>query len=150
MIESATLEAVGRLQDTSAAAFTAIAKTLREGMSELDIADSLQRQLGQLGISDFWSDVPIRVLIGQERFKQGTGSGDYATKSPGETRLRDGNPVFVGLSPMDAAQRWGDWATTLVYHPETPTEYAQLEFLREFRRMQIDGVPGISARSTGA
>lgn len=152
MISTETIAIVTRLQKTSAEVFKATEASLVSGMTEVDIADLIRQEYKKRGVSQYWYDVPINVLIGAERFKVGITTSDYVVKSPSkDVHIVDGSPVFIDLSPVDSETGWwGDWAATLVFHPRRGIDDEQVSFIREMRHIHRQGFADITALTTGA
>ena len=143
---------VARLQDLCIITFVIVSRRLQPGMSEHDIADALRATMAEHGITEHWYDVPFIVLIGGDRFVEGTLTSDYAVKAPSShVKLSQGDAVHIDFSPMDPSTgAWGDWSTTFVFDPATPHHRDQLDFLEEMRALHGQGIAQITARTTGA
>ena len=100
---------VARLQSACSIVFNKVINDLQTGMNETAIANLVRANLQTLGITKFWYDVPIFVLLGAERF-QTMASTDYSLKSPTKnSKLTVGCPVYIGYNPMDTETNlWGD------------------------------------------
>lgn len=146
------IKVVSKLQKTSADVFKAIPPSLRIGMTELEIAKLAKQEFDKRGIKEFWYNVAFVVLIGVERFQIGTTTLDYAIKSPSkDVYLEDGMPVHMDFSPMDPKTKiWGDWASTIVFHPRDGIDNEQVAFLDEMRNIQRSIIAQITYKTTGA
>jgi Xaa-Pro aminopeptidase len=143
---------VSRLQQACASTFTTVMRNLEPGMSELDIADALRKQLANLGITEHWYDVPFIVLVGADRFRTGLTTSDYDIKAPSpDVILEEGQAIHVDFSPVHPESGiWGDWSSTCVFRPTTAAHQQQLTFLETMRRLHRKGTTLISAETTGA
>lgn len=143
---------VTRLQLFATEVFTAVTKTLIIGMSEFDISEMIRSEFQKRGITEYWYNVPRNVLIGTERFKIGTTTSDYTIKGPSDkVFLEEGSALFIDVHPMDSATKvWGDWATTVVFHPRPGIDDDQVQFLKDFRETQRKGIATITTLNTGA
>ena len=45
---------------------------------------------------------------------------------------------------------WGDWSSTVVFHPRRGIDDEQVAFLKEFRGIQRNGIAHITSETTGA
>lgn len=146
------IKVVSKLQKTSVEVFKAITPSLRTGISELDIANLAKQEFSKRGVSEFWYNVPFIVLIGAERFKIGTTTSNYTIKSPSkEVYLEDGMPTHMDFAPMDSKTKiWGDFASTIVFHPRNGIDNEQLSFLDEMRKIQRSAIEQITFKTTGA
>lgn len=149
---SEKVKIVTHLQKVSKEVFEAVSNSLEVGMSEVDIAELAKVDFEKRGITEFWYDVPLNVLVGIERFRIGTTTADYSIKAPAKDVFLDvGSTVFIDLSPMDPdTKTWGDFASMIVFRPRGGTDEKQLEFLSEVRNIQLSGVSKITAETTGA
>lgn len=143
---------VSNLQQISLNVFKSVITSLQGGMSEVDIAKLLKSEFKIRGIEEFWYDIPQNVLIGVERFREGTTITDYEIKRPSqEIFLEDGLPVFIDLSPVDPqTKQWGDWSSTAIFHPRQDLDNEQLAFLEEMRQIHRQGLTLISSEVTGS
>ena len=143
---------VSNLQKISSDVFNETIKSLKLGISEVDIAKLLRKNFEKRGITKFWYTVPEVVLIGSERFKIGTTTTDYRIKSPSkDSFLQEGSTVYADLSPMDSVTKiWGDWNGMLVFQPRKRVDNEQVAFLEEVRNIQLNGISRITAQTTGA
>lgn len=145
-----TIRITQHLQQIAVDVFVKTLGQLQIGMSELDIAHLLAEGLTYKGITGYWYDVPQNVLIGVERFKQGTTTSDYRTKSPSKSvQLENGLPVFIDVGPMDSiSQQWGDWASTFIFHPNE-AQNQQVQLLADLRTVHRNGFSQITSATTG-
>lgn len=143
---------VSNLQQISADVFKKATTSLQVGMSEVDIANLVKLEFRKKGIEEFWYDIPQNVLIGVERFKEGTTTTDYEIKKPSkDIFLKEDLPVFVDLSPVDPqTKQWGDWSSTVVFHPKQVRDNEQLTFLEELRQIHRQGITLITSKTTGS
>lgn len=143
---------VGNLQIECADTFVAVLSSVKPGMSEHDIANELRAHMAWKGIADYWYEVPFIVLIGVERFCEGTTTTDYGVKAPSpDVVLSRGDVIHVDFSPMDPATGIrGDWSSTGVYQPETKAQHEQVDFLEKMRTLHREGARRITASTTGA
>jgi len=144
-------EIVNSLQITSREVYAKVLQLISLGMSELDISEMIRKEYGERGISEYWYDVPLNVLIGAERFKIGTTTTDYDLKNPkADVILEEDQPLFIDLAPIDSKTKvWGDWARTIIFHPKKEDE-EQVTFLKEFQDIHRQGISQITAKTTGA
>lgn len=144
-------EIVGRLQTACAAVFELVVSNLQIGMSETHIADMVRTNLNKHGISDYWYDVPIFVLIGADRF-QTMDSTDYDLKSPtANSLLRAGSPLYIDMHPVDTDTKlWGDWNSMVVFQPRPGNDDEELSFLHWMRELQRSVIRKITSSTTGA
>ena len=106
-------------------------------MSEADLEAGIRSELAQLGVVDYWYDVPIMVLAGSGRFLDMT-NDDYESKSPStDVQVHTGDPVFVDIHPRSENGRWGNYARTFVVNP---TQNDQLLMLGRMRDIQMSGI----------
>lgn len=147
-----TIRIVENLQRQCVETYNHVLSRLRVGMSEVDIAELMRLEFERRGITEFWYNVPLCVLIGAARFKIGTTTADYAIKSPSkDVFLEQGSPVFFDVSPMDTkTKQWGDWSGTVVFHPRPIVDDEQIAFLKEVRQIHREGIQEIDAQTTGA
>ncbi|HEY7417756.1 MAG TPA: M24 family metallopeptidase [Ktedonobacteraceae bacterium] len=134
------------LQRRCVAAYLSVASALQVGMSEKDIASALQHQMNDMGISDYWYDVPIITLIGRERFQSIAQQG-YTVKAPqADIRLCEGQVFFVDLHPRHASGRWGNFAATGWFGAPDSN---QVSFLRLMQTVQEEGIRSLSCGMSG-
>lgn len=152
MKTSEVIEIVHSLQRMSANTFVKVISSLQVGMSESDIAELMRLEFKLNSINEFWYNIPQNVLIGTERFKEGTISSDYTIKGPSkDVLLKDGDTVFIDFSPMDPeTKQWGDWSSTIIFHPRKDIDGEQASFLHEMRQIHREGIKKINAKTTGA
>ena len=152
MNQATKVQIVANLQIICAEAYISVMSNLWVGMSENDIADELRKYLKKSGITDHWYDVPFLVLIGVDRFIEGTTTADYAVKSPSpNVLLKPEQFIFVDFAPMDPKTGdWGDWSSTCVFRPKLKKANKQLEFLNKVRHIQLGGIEKITAVTTAA
>lgn len=143
---------VSNLQQISADVFKKAITSLQVGMSEVDIANLVKLEFRKRGIEEFWYDIPQNVLIGVERFKEGTTTADYEIKKPSkDIFLKEDLPVFIDLSPVDPqTKQWGDWSSTVVFHPKRVRDNEQPIFLEELRQIHRQGITLITSKITGS
>lgn len=143
---------VDNLQKFSSEVFNTVIRRFENGMSEADIADMVQGEFKKRGIVEYWYDVQNIVFIGTERFQIGTSTSDYAIKAPSKNVvLEERSVVFIDVSPMDSETKlWGDWASTVIYHPNMEKDMEQISFLKELRTIHRNGLAHITAQTTGA
>lgn len=143
---------VSELQRKSIDVFNSVVSNLEVGLSEVDIAELVKKEFAKNGVKECWYNVPFMVLIGIERFQIGTTTSDYSLKEPSNnTYLKEGEPVHMDFSPMDLETKiWGDWSSTIVFHPRNITDNEQIVFLDEMRKIQRSIVPQITSKTTGA
>jgi hypothetical protein len=124
-----------------------VASSLRAGMSEAAIARAVKSELQVRGITDFWYDIPIVVLVGIERFMQSV-AADYAVKSPSEAATIQANtPFFIDIHPRHASGRWGNFAASGVFRP---ADNPQTAFLDLVQAIHHQGIGRLGAHQTGA
>jgi Xaa-Pro aminopeptidase len=143
---------VTQLQEHSQEVFSTVIEQINIGTNEVEIAELIRVEFQKRGITEFWYDVPINVLIGAERIKIGTTTTDYSVKNPSpHAFLQEGAPLFVDVHPIDSATKlWGDWASTVVFKPGLEKNDEDVKFLQEFREIHLEGISHITSQSTGA
>lgn len=135
------------MQRQCAHAYVTVASGLRAGMSETEIARALRNELRAAGVTDFWYDIPIVVLVGIPRFMQMI-LADYGVKSPSEqVALQANTPFFVDIHPRHASGRWGNFAASGIYRPAGGEQVA---FLEQMQRIHREGIRQLTPRQTGA
>lgn len=138
------IKKVSKLQLCSYYIYSNTIRRVKEGMSEIDIAKIISEQFKERGIKQFWYDIPIMVLIGEDRFLDMT--GDYKNKSPSVNHLlKIGDTIHIDLTPKDKEGFWGDFSATCVFHPKTDYDFEKVEFLRLVRKIQRDGIKRIKS-----
>ena len=142
---------VERLQRICADVFLRVSSHLQVGQSEFEIAEAFDKAFKEHGIVKHWYDVPFNVLIGAERFIEGTMTTDYSIKAPVKNiRLQSGEICYADFAPMDTKTGiWGDWSATIVFHPRHGLDNEQVAFLQEMRSIQRGIIERISAETTG-
>ena len=146
-----TIKVISKLQKTSVEVFKVIARSLKIGINEQDIAELIRLEFKKRNIVDFWYDVPIIVLVGTKRFINGANS-DYATKSPSRaSTLKEGDTIYIDLHPQDSKTRlWGDWNMMVVFHPRKGIDDEQVAFLKEMQEIHREGITKFTPAMTGA
>lgn len=146
------IKVVEKLQATAFEVFKEVTSVLLAEKSEAAIADAVNEAYRRRGIVEHWYDVPHNVLIAVDRFKEGTTTTDYSIKNPSkDSILKDGSIVYIDMSPMDPKTKiWGDWSSTIVFHPRKGIDDEQVQFLDEFRAIQRSGIPHFTSQTTGA
>lgn len=143
MTISFQVEVVDKLQKICAEIYIHVVASLKTGMSEKDIAEMVRREFSKRGINEYWYDVPIMILIGEDRFLD-MAKPDYALKSPSEhSLLREGNSIFIDMHPMDSNGFWGDYSAMSVFKPEAEDQ-DKVAFLREVFSIQRQGINAIT------
>lgn len=146
---SGDIKRVKKLQLLSYNIYLSTIRHLKVNMSEVDIATFISEQYKKKGVESYWYDVPMMVLISEERFLEMT--KDYNTKSPLTTyRLKSGNTIHIDLTPKDKEGFWGDFSATCVFHPKTDYDFEKVEFLRLVRKIQRDGIKRIKSVNQGS
>jgi hypothetical protein len=150
MRESVTaqmVEITDDMQRRCVQAYLTVATSLRAGMSEAAIARALHNELQAHGITDYWYDIPILVLVGVERFMDSV-LADYAAKSPSQgITLQAHTPLFIDIHPRHASGRWGNFAASGVFQPDDGEQVALLE---QMQRIEREGIQHLTAQLTGA
>jgi hypothetical protein len=141
------VELTDHMQRSCVQAYLTVASSLRVGMSETVIAHAVNGELQSQGITDFWYDIPIVVLVGVERFMQSV-LADYAVKSPSEqVTLQADTPFFIDIHPRYANGRWGNFAASGIFQPHGDEQVKQLELMQSLHHQ---GVHQLTAKRTGA
>lgn len=142
------IEKIKKLQVLSYKIYLNVIRRIIKGMSEVEIASIILNEFKNNGIDNFWYDIPIMVLIGENRFLDMT--GDYNLKSPKLNHLlKVGDTINVDFTPMDKESFWGDFSATCVYHPKTEYDFKKVEFLKLIRKIQRDGIKIIASTDSG-
>jgi Xaa-Pro aminopeptidase len=127
-------------------AYLTVASTIRAGMTEQDMERAIRGELESKGITDFWYDIPIVVLVGTERFLQLTLT-DYAIRSPSpDVTLKEGDTLFIDMHPRHATGCWGNFAATGIYRPD---DQASVAFAQLMQQLQAEGISALTPTMTG-
>jgi hypothetical protein len=111
------VEVTADMQKKCVEAYLTVASELRPGISEVQIAKGMMGELEKRGISDFWYDNPVLVLVGEQRFCE-MANPSYEDKAPKHSsRLRSGDPFFIDMHPRHESGRWGNFAATGILSP---------------------------------
>lgn len=140
------IEKVNNLQNLSYKIYLQTINNIKEGMNEVEIAAIITKLCREKGIENFWYDVSVMVLVGEERFLEMV--GDYQTKSPSDSHcLRSGDTLHIDLTPMDKEGFWGDFSASCIFQPRTDLDFEKVEFLKLVRKIQRDGIKHITAET---
>jgi hypothetical protein len=146
-LSAESIEITDHMQRRCVQAYLTVTASLRAGMSEAYIADAIRGELQTQGITGYWYDIPIVVLVGVQRFMDST-LVDYARKSPSkQVTLQPNTPFFIDIHPRHPSGRWGNFAASGVYQPEDSEQVALLE---QMQRIHHDGIRQLAAWQTGA
>jgi len=129
------------------ATYLDVAGTLRSGLSEADIHDRLIEALQQGGVTDYWYDIPVLVLIGATRFIRMADRGYDAKRPRRDVFLQNGDPFFIDIHPRHGEGFWGNFAATGLFHPASDDEAA---FALSIQRIQHSGITHFHSGMTGA
>lgn len=137
------IEITDRLQAKCIKAFFHVLNQLKTGVTEEQIAKIARSELEKLGITDYWYDVPILVLIGSKRFID-MSKPNYQTKKPSsEIALQPDDTLFVDIHPRDSTSgRWGNFARTVVYNPQSSEK---LKKVQQMSRIHRDSIASINS-----
>jgi len=142
-----TIEAVAQMQQQCIEAYLTVTASLRAGISEAEIANTIIEELRGRGVSRFWYDIPVVVLIGPVRFMQMV-EPDYAIKNPSaEVHLQEGLPLFIDIHPQHASGQWGNFAATSLFEPQ---DQESVSFLKLMQQIQGEGIAALMSDMTGA
>ncbi len=147
------IAATSHLQEISYDSFKTVVKVLHAGMSEMDIVHMLRDEMEKSGVTTYWYDVGIFVLIGTDRFMQIEKAGhNYEQKSPSkDVLLKEGDVVYIDIHPQDdRTEVWGDWNSMFVFHPREDLDEEQVAFLEEVRNIQRNGIDHITSSMTAS
>lgn len=130
---------VERLQEICKEIYFKTITFLQVGMTEVDIALRIRDEFKKKRINSFWYNIPISVLLGEQRFLTMV-EKDYKIKSPSAyIKLRKGNPVHIDMAPMDSKRIWGDFSATCIFKPNPETDYEKVNFLKLVQKIQREG-----------
>ena len=134
------------LQEQSINAYRGVTASLRPDLSEKGIAQAIIAELKAAGITEFWYDIPVLVLIGERRIRQLAESGYTQKKPREEIVLRENTLFFIDIHPRHSSGRWGNFAATGVYEPADDQVIA---FLKGLQHIQEECIKGLSPTMTG-
>ena len=141
---------VDRLQKISQDIYLKTITSLATEMTEADIAESVRTEFRKKGINYFWYDVPISVLIGEDRFLT-MAEKDYRIKSPSaDVKLQRGNTIHIDMDLMDAEGNWGDFSATSVFQPKSEIDYEKASFLTLIQKIQREGIKHLTSQTTAS
>lgn len=143
------LEAADKLQKTCSEIYITVTSSLTTGMSENDISEMVGKEFLKRGIANFWYDVPIFVLIGEERFFA-LKEQDYEVKRPkSSVQLIPGDVIYIDMHPQDSQMIWGDYNSMCVFKPQGEDE-EKVTFLKLIYSIHQAGIKTITPSMTAS
>lgn len=141
------IEATDSMQYRAALAYCLVASSLNSGRSEAKIANAVKAELKTMGITDFWYNLGIMVLVGEDRFRI-MAAPNYSDKTPQENViLKDGMPFFIDIHPQNELGRWGNFAATGIFKP---SDDEAVRFLTEMQIIQQETISSLTPVMSGA
>ncbi len=137
------------MQQQCVDSYLTVASSLKSGMSERAIEKAMKAELALGGLKEFWYNIPVMVLVGEDRFRM-MAADDYDIKEPQEEIvLQPGMPFFIDMHPRHAQTgRWGNFAATGIFNPQDSEEAIKL--LQEMQEIQLNGISSLRADMAGA
>jgi hypothetical protein len=134
------------LQEQTINTYMSVTASLKPNLSEKAIAQAIIAELKAAGVTEFWYDIPILVLIGERRILQLAQTGYTQKKPQEEIILRENTLFFVDIHPRHSSGRWGNFAATGIYEP---ADDQVITFLKGLQHIQEECIKMLSPTMAG-